>query len=80
VHFIGGSGFDYANATDVSAKQAYDNGTKKSFLTGLSTDDVIITKLVNSSTADYVVIKITDIEDPPGNLDDEYEFSIKKKN
>lgn len=78
VHFVSGSGFDYANATDSSTIGAYTAGLKTSLLTNLKIGDVILSKLGSTSSNKYVVIRITNVVDVEGKNEDYYEFSIKK--
>jgi len=78
VHFVSGSGFDYANATDSTTIGAYTAGLKTPLLTNLQIGDVILTKLGSTSENKYVVIRITNVVDAAGKPDDYYEFSIKK--
>lgn len=70
--------FDYANANTVSLKNAYLAGTKLDKLENLSIDDIILTKLSNTTNEKYVAIKITDIQDAQGTENDAYTFNIKK--
>lgn len=76
--YTGGTGFDYANATDSTTIGAYASGLKSSLLYNLQIGDVIISKLGSMSANKYVVLRITNIVDAAGKNDDYYEFSIKK--
>jgi len=76
--YTGGTGFDYANATDSTTIGAYNAGLKTSLLFNLQVGDVIITKLGSVSTNKYVVLRLTNILDDVGKNNDYYEFSIKK--
>lgn len=76
--FVLFNSFDYANATDSTAINAYTTGVKYSVLTNLAVGDIIITKLGSVSTSKYAVIRITDINDVAGKDNDYYEFKIKK--
>ena len=76
--FVLFNGFDYANATDSSAINAYTTGVKYSVLYNVAIGDIIITKLGSVSTNKYAVIRITDIVDVAGKDGDYYEFKIKK--
>lgn len=76
--YTGGTGFDYANATDSTTIGAYNAGLKASLLFNLQVGDVIITKLGSVSSNKYVVLRLTNISDDVGKNNDYYEFSIKK--
>jgi hypothetical protein len=76
--FVRNNGFDYANATDVSATNAYNAGLKFSIMSGIAVGDVIIAKLGSITTDKYVVVRVTNIIDNPGKNNDYYEFSVKK--
>lgn len=76
--YTGGTGFDYANATDSTTIGAYNAGLKTSLLYNLQVGDVIITKLGSVSSNKYVVLRLTNILDDVGKNNDYYEFSIKK--
>jgi hypothetical protein len=77
--FVKANGYDYANATDVTATSAYTGGLMLSQVSGLAVNDILITKLGNTVAATYVVLRITNIIDQAGKNNDYYEFSIKKK-
>ncbi|HQI69582.1 MAG TPA: hypothetical protein PLT47_02450, partial [Bacteroidales bacterium] len=74
--FVLFNGFDYANATDLSAMNAYNAGQKLDMISGLNINDIIITKEAGSNV--YAVIKITNIVDSAAIINDRYEFNIKK--
>lgn len=76
--FVLYNGFDYANATDVSLRDAYNGGVKLTQISSLAENDIILTKLGSLSTNKYSVIRIIDIVDLAGKNNDYYEFSIKK--
>ena len=76
--FVLFNGFDYANATNASAEAAYNSGQKLDIISTLSINDIIITKVYDSSNAMYAVIKITNIVDLPSTANDRYEFNLKK--
>ncbi|MBK9673239.1 MAG: hypothetical protein IPO70_13640, partial [Bacteroidetes bacterium] len=76
--FVRFNGFDYPNATDVTAENAYTSGAKLDIIDNLQINDIIIVKLGSVSAEKYVVIKITAIADAPGREFDTYTFSIKK--
>jgi hypothetical protein len=77
-NFVLFNGFDYANATDISLKDAYNGGAKLSQISGVSVNDIILTKLGSLTTEKYVVIRISAIVDAVGKNNDYYEFTIKK--
>jgi hypothetical protein len=76
--FVLFNGYDYANATDSTAYNAYVSGVKLTILNNLHIGDIIITKLGSTATNKYVVVRITDILDIIGKNNDYYEFTIKK--
>lgn len=76
--FVIFNGFDYANATNITASNAYDAGNKLDFISNLATGDIIITKTQKGQKSTYAVIKITNIFDIAGTLNDRYEFNVKK--
>ena len=76
--FVLFNGFDYANATDSSAYNAYTTGVKLSILYNIQVGDIIITKLGSTTANKYVVMRVTDLVDLTGKDGDYYEFTIKK--
>ncbi|MFA6924212.1 MAG: hypothetical protein WC223_08135 [Bacteroidales bacterium] len=76
--FVFFNGFDYANATNISAKAAYDSGNKLSLISNLNINDIIITKVNNGTGQIYAVIKITNIIEAASSVNDRYEFNVKK--
>lgn len=76
--FVRFNGFDYPNATDVTAENAYTSGAKLDIIDNLQINDILIVKLGSVTAEKYVVIKITAIADAPGKEFDTYTFSIKK--
>jgi hypothetical protein len=76
--FVRFNGFDYPNASDVSAENSYNSGAKLDIIDNLQINDILIVKLGSVSAEKYVVIKITAIADAPGKEFDTYTFSIKK--
>lgn len=72
--------FDYANATTLTAMNAYNSGVKVTELKNLAPGNIIITKIDRNTYKDYyVVIKITNIFDNPNDQDDLYLFNLKKE-
>jgi hypothetical protein len=79
IKFVKFSGFDYANCTDVTAKDAYNSGIKFDFVDNLSQGDILISRIPDAkSVYSYVVIKIVNILDNAGSESDRYVFNIKK--
>jgi hypothetical protein len=76
--FVRFNGFDYANATNLSASAAYNSGQKLDIITSLSINDIIITKANNGGNAIYAVIKITNIVEASSTINDRYEFNLLK--
>ncbi len=62
--YVKDNNFDYDNATDQSAENAYNSGTSMTTVTNPSVGDIYIAKLRGGS--DYVVVKITG-NDPNNN-------------
>lgn len=79
--FVVASGFDYANATEEAATDAYNAGTAVSSVSNPQVDDVYIAKL--RGAANYAVIKITKVDaaDNTCNCGNTgiIEFDFKKK-
>ncbi len=76
--FVRFNSYDYANATDSTAANAYLSGVKLTTVSSITVADVLITKLGSITGNKYVVIRVTDIVDVAGKDNDYYEFSIKK--
>jgi len=76
--FVAFSGFDYANATNLTAKAAYNAGIKLSFLSDVKSNDIFITKINHGAKDIYAVIRVTNVIDLPGLANDKYEFNLKK--
>ena len=73
------NGYDYSNATDVSAKEAFNAGTKYHELHNINEGDIIIAEVTRkNANPKYVVIKITQITDIAGIKNDYYTFYLKK--
>ena len=77
--FVRYNGFDYANATNRTVKEAFNSGLKHEFLVDILRDDIIIARLYNN-TADtsYCVVNVSDVIDLPGKDSDKYVFNIKR--
>ena len=75
--FVKFNGFNYANATDSLLIDGYTSGAKFSKVDNLVVGDIILTKLGGTVTPNYVVIKITQINDPDSTNLDYYMFNVK---
>ncbi|MFC2115359.1 hypothetical protein ACFLTU_02725 [Bacteroidota bacterium] len=77
--FVRYNGYDYANASNRTMKEAFNSGLKYEFLIDIKKDDIIIARFYNN-TADssYSVVKVTDVVDLPGKVSDKYVFNIKR--
>lgn len=77
--FVRYNGFDYANATNRSVKQAFNSGVKHEFVDDIMEDDIIIARFwENDADSSYCVVKVTNVIDEAGNSSDRYVFNIKK--
>jgi hypothetical protein len=76
--FVRFNDFDYANATETSLKNSYTAGNKRNFISNISDDDVLLTKLENDSTTCYFAIKVVNVIDQDSVNLDRYIFNIKK--
>jgi len=77
--FVRFNGFDYANATDVSLRNAFNSGIPSEQLDNLTTGDLIITRLgsLAPNNGYYAVLRITDVIDESGSDNDRYTFNLK---
>jgi len=79
VRFVKFNGFDYANSTNLSAKNAFSSGVKYELLNSIEAGDIYITEIKTSDNRlIYPVIKIVDVIDQPGSASDRYVFNLKK--
>ncbi len=79
VKFVKFNDFDYANCTNLTAKEAYNSGIKFDFLNTIAEGDIYICKIKTSDLKEsYPVIKIVNIFDEAGSESDRYVFNIKK--
>lgn len=79
LNFVRFNDFDYANASYISIKQAYEAGVKKSFVDQINNGDIILTRLSHSDPdSGYVVVKLVYIIDDDSTNFDRYIFNIKK--
>jgi len=77
--FVRFSGFDYANSTALSIKNAYGSGIKSEFISNLSTGDILLIGITNKDKSEtYIAVKIVNIIDDTGSAWDRYIFNIKK--
>ena len=74
------NGFDYANATDLTVRTAFEAGAKLDKIDDIQDGDIILTKLNNVSSGKelYLALRITTVSDAAGNENDSYLFNIKK--
>ena len=74
------NGFDYANATNVSVRNAFNSGVPVEQLNNVAVNDNIIVRLgsLPANVSHYAAIRVTDILDEPGSADsDRYTFNLK---
>jgi len=74
------NGYDYANATDISLRSAYETGIPVEELSGIAVSDIILIKLgsLPSNTSFYAALRVVDIVDDGGTSDnDRYIFNMK---
>ena len=74
------NGFDYANATDLSLKNAFDTGLPLEQIDNIQVDDIIICRLgsLPANTSYYTAVRITGLVDDAGTADqDRYIFNMK---
>ncbi len=69
--------YNYAQATFNSAKSTYEEGSKQDVVSGISTDDIIITRY-STDPEKYAVMDIIEIHDEEGSENDYYRFNLKK--
>ncbi|MBK8226343.1 MAG: hypothetical protein IPK70_04105 [Flavobacteriales bacterium] len=74
------NGFDYANATNVSVRNAFNSGVPLEEMSSIAVNDIIIVRLgsLPANVSHYALIRITDILDVDGTADnDRYTFNLK---
>lgn len=76
--FVRFNGFDYANCSNVSVKNAYASGIKIDFVDNLVQGDIFLTRIGEAASENYAVIKIVSIIDSPGSEWDRIIFNLKK--
>ncbi|MCB9335587.1 MAG: hypothetical protein H6586_05520 [Flavobacteriales bacterium] len=74
IKFVKLNGFDYANATESTVKNAYNSSIKNDTIRNIAPQDVIITK-VNQT---YMALQLIYVIDDVGVNQDRYIFNIKK--
>lgn len=78
--FVRFNGFDYANATNVSVRNAFNSGVPVEQINNVAVNDIIIVRLgsLPANVSHYAVLRVTDILDEPGSADnDRYTFNMK---
>jgi hypothetical protein len=78
--FIRFNSFDYANATDVSLRNAFNSGLPLEQLDGIAAGDIIIARLGSqpANVSYYAALRVTEVVDLPGSADnDRYVFNLK---
>jgi hypothetical protein len=76
--FVKANTYDYGNATLLSAKNVFDNSIQTDVTDSLVSGDTYIMKLGSMTQNKYVVLKVININDSPGNNFDNYTFNVKK--
>lgn len=74
------NGFDYANATNVSLRNAYLTGVPAEQVSDLAVGDIILVRLgsLPANVSHYCALRVTDIYDEAGSADnDRYTFNMK---
>jgi hypothetical protein len=79
LNFIRFNDFDYANATYLSVRKAYEAGIKNPILDNIKEEDIILTKL-NKANPDsgFIALRIVFVIDSDSTLSDRYIFNVKK--
>lgn len=78
--FVRFNGYDYANATDVSLRNAFHSGIPVDVLNNVEVGDIILTRLgsLPANTGHYAAMRITGLVDEAGTADnDRYQFNLK---
>ncbi|HRD51237.1 MAG TPA: hypothetical protein PKY96_01175 [Flavobacteriales bacterium] len=74
------NGFDYANATNVSVRNAFNSGVPVEQLNNIAVNDIILVRLgsLPANVNHYAAVRVTDILDVDGTADnDRYTFNLK---
>ncbi|HRH38784.1 MAG TPA: hypothetical protein PK760_10590, partial [Flavobacteriales bacterium] len=71
--------FDYANATDITLRSAFNSGIPLQQVDNIQVGDIIITRLgsLPANTSHYAALRITAIDDAAGADEDRYTFNMK---
>lgn len=78
--FVRFNDFDYANATDIGLRNAFNSGVPVEQIDNITVGDIILTKLgsLPANTGYYAALRVTGIVDEPGTADnDRYQFNLK---
>lgn len=81
ISFVRYNDFDYANATINDLYPSFQSGIKREFISNLTDNDIILVSYPVShalKTLEYAAIRINQVIDDEGTLNDRYLFSIKK--
>jgi hypothetical protein len=79
LNFVRFNDFDYANASYLSIKQAYEAGIKKNFIDQITHGDIILTRLPDTDPdSGYIAVKLVYIIDDDSTNFDRYIFNFKK--
>jgi hypothetical protein len=76
--FVEFNGFDYANCTNTSIRNAYNAGMKTEFVDNIVIGDIFLTRISSELSESYIAIKIVNIIDADGSEWDRYIFNLKK--
>lgn len=78
--FVRFNDFDYANATDIGLRNAFNSGVPLEQVDNITVGDIILTRLgsLPANQGYYAALRITGIVDEPGTADnDRYQFNMK---
>jgi hypothetical protein len=76
--FVKSNNFDFANATYLSVKSAFESSVRADLTDSLRVNDIYIHLIGGTTPPAYVAIRIADISDSIGISNDYYLFDIKK--
>jgi len=76
---VSANSFNYANATDVALRNAFESSLPLQELSGIASGDIILTRLGSqpANTSYYVAMRVTEVIDEPGTDNDRYMFNMK---
>ncbi len=77
IKFVRNNSFNYAAATEASAKNTYNSSVPLQTISNIQIDDILITKY-DTMEVKHAVIKITAIQDLAGSENDRITFNVKK--